>query len=210
MAGNPRWCLSLEEWQAEFSDWIRNSAPQALLNASIFFDFRPLWGVAALADRLREWLLEAASVNRRFLHQMAVKALETRPPLGMLQDFTTSGSGRDDGTLDLKTQGARLFVDAARIYALQCGIAATGTAARMRAAGPALAIAADEVAAVVDAFFYIQMLRLRHDILDGGTDAPTANRINPDRLNPLERRILKEALNSARRAQKRLTLDYQA
>lgn len=210
MAGNPQWCLSVDEWQAEFSGWIRNSAPQALLNASIFFDFRPLWGVAALAERLRRWLLDAASANRRFLHQMAVNALQTRPPLGVLSDFSTSGTGRDAGTLDLKGQGARLFVDAARIYALQCRIEDTGTAARLRGAGPDLGVAAGEVAAVVDAFFYLQMLRLRHDIFDAGADMPSANRIDPDRLNPLERRILKEALNSARRVQKRLALDYQA
>ena len=210
MAGNPRWCLSLAEWQAEFSDWISNSAPEALLNAAIFFDFRPVWGVAALADRLRDWLLATASVNRRFLHQMAANALQTQPPLGLLQDFTTSGSGRDADTLDLKAQGARLFVDAARIYALQCRIGATGTAPRLRASSVQLGVNEDEIAAVLDAFFFIQLLRLRHDVLEAGADAPSANRIDPDRLNPLDRRILKEALRHARRVQKRLALDFQA
>ena len=210
MAGNPDWCLSLDEWQATFSDWIRNSAPAALLNAAIFFDFRPLWGVAALADRLRDWLLAAASSNRRFLHQMAVNALQTQPPLGLVQDFATSGSGRDANTVDLKAQGARLFVDVARIYALQYLIPATGTAARMRAFIATVGIDQDEIAAVLDAFFFIQILRLRHDIFDADDGASSPNRINPDRLNPLERRILKEALRSARRVQKRLALDYQA
>ena len=210
MAGNPKWCLSLAEWQAEFSGWMRNSAPEALLNAAIFFDFRPVWGVAALADRLREWLLATASVNRRFLHQMAANALLTRPPLGLLQDFSTSGSGRDADTLDLKGQGARLFVDAARVYALQCRVAATGTAARIRCNSAALGVDRDEAGAVLDAFFFIQLLRLKHDILETGVDASSANRIHPQRLNSLERRILKEALLNARRVQKRLTLDFQA
>jgi CBS domain-containing protein len=210
MAGNPKWCLSLAEWQAEFSDWINNSQPEALLNAAIFFDFRSIWGVAALADKLREWLLATASVNRRFLHQMAANALQTQPPLGLLHDFSTSGSGRDADTVNLKGQGARLFVDAARIYALQCKIAATGTAARLRASGEPLSVNPDEIAAVLDAFFFIQLLRLRHDVLDAGADAPSANHIDPDRLNSLDRRILKEALRNARRVQKRLALDYQA
>ncbi len=210
MAGNPKWCLSLAEWQAEFSDWINNSAPEALLNAAIFFDFRSIWGVAALADKLREWLLETASANRRFLHQMAANALQTQPPLGLLHDFSTAGSGRDADTLDLKGQGARLFVDVARIYALQCRITATGTAARLRASSEPLGVNPDEIAAVLDAFFFIQLLRLRHDVLDAGADAPSANRIRPDQLNSLDRRILKEALRNARRVQKRLALDYQA
>lgn len=209
MAGNPGWCLSIAEWETEFSDWIRNSAPEALLNAAIFFDFRPVWGVTALADRLREWLLATASANRRFLHQMAANALQTQPPLGLLQDFSTGGEGRDADTLDLKGQGARLFVDVARIYALQCRIAATGTAARMRASSAILNVRQDEVSAALDAFFFIQLLRLRHDMLDAGADSPSPNRINPERLNPLDRRILKEALRLARRVQKRLALDYQ-
>ena len=210
MAGNPQWCLSRAEWQATFSDWIDNSAPAALLNASIFFDFRPVWGVAGLADRLRDWLLATAAVNRRFLHQMAVNALQSQPPLGLLHDFSTSGSGRDADTLDLKAQGARLFVDAARIHALQCGIAATGTAPRLRASSKQLAVNQNEIAAVLDAFFFIQLLRLRHDVLETGPDAPSPNRINPGRLTPLDRRILKEALRNARRVQKRLALDYHA
>ena len=210
MAGNPAWCLSLTEWKSEFSAWIRNPAPQALLNAAIFFDFRPLWGANVLAAQLREWLHAQVRDNRRFLHQMAQNALTTQPPLGLLQDFVTSGSGRDAHTLDLKAQGARLFVDAARIYALQTGVSATGTAARLRESSLALGVNRDEVAAVLDAFFHIQQLRLRHDVLDTGTDAPSANRIRPDRQNSLERRILKEALLLARRVQKRLALDYQA
>ena len=210
MAGNPKWCLSLTEWQAEFSDWIRNSAPEALLNAAIFFDFRPVWGISVLADRLRDWLLATAGANRRFLHQMAANALQSQPPLGLLQDFSTSGSGRDAHTLDLKAQGARLFVDAARIFALQAGIAATGTAARVRASSAALGVNRDETGAVLDAFFFIQRMRLKHDVLETGSEAPSANRIRPDRLNSLERRILKEALRNARRVQKRLALDYQA
>jgi CBS domain-containing protein len=209
MAGNPAFCLSLAEWQAEFSGWIRNSTPEALLNAAIFFDFRPVWGVAALAERLRDWLLGTAGANSRFLHQMAANALQMHPPLGLLHDFATSGAGRDAETLDLKAHGARLFVDVARIYALQSGVAATGTAARIRASGAALGVKPEESAALLDAFFFIQMLRLRHDISAGGAEATSANRIRPDGLNALERRILKEALLSARRMQKRLALDYQ-
>jgi len=103
-----------------------------------------------------------------------------------------------------------LFVDAARIYALQYSIAATGTAARIRHFAGKAGVDPAEIGAVLDAFFFIQILRLRHDIADASDAAPSPNHIDPDRLNPLERRILKEALRSARRVQKRLALDYQA
>jgi len=56
MAGNPKWCLSLEEWQHTFGDWIFRGDAPVLLNASIFFDFRALAGDARLAEGLRAWL----------------------------------------------------------------------------------------------------------------------------------------------------------
>ncbi|MBK7562923.1 MAG: hypothetical protein IPI21_00940 [Propionivibrio sp.] len=44
MASNPAWCLSLQEWQLAFGEWMSKSQPEALLNSTIFFDFRPLYG----------------------------------------------------------------------------------------------------------------------------------------------------------------------
>ena len=67
MAGNPLWCLSLAEWKDKFSSWIDQGNPGSLLNATIFFDFRPLCGNTSLAEELREWLTHRAS-NPRFLH----------------------------------------------------------------------------------------------------------------------------------------------
>ena len=58
MAGNPECCLSLAEWQARFRQWIEHGTPEHLLNATIFFDFRPLYGDEQSADELRRALLQ--------------------------------------------------------------------------------------------------------------------------------------------------------
>jgi CBS domain-containing protein len=52
------------------------------------------------------------------------------------------------------------------------------------------------------------LFRLRHQFLGAGPEAQ-ANLINPDALNELDRRILKEAFRQARKLQNRLSLDYQ-
>src|SRR5512146_2662181 len=59
MASNPKWCLSLEEWTRTFSGWISGGSPEALLHATIFFDFRALYGAHSLAEDLRNWLAGA-------------------------------------------------------------------------------------------------------------------------------------------------------
>lgn len=207
MASNPKWCLSLDEWKKTFAQWIDQGDPEALLNASIFFDFRPLWGAAGLADELRDWLTGKAT-NPRFLHQMAENALHNRPPLGLVRDFVVDSGGDHPNTLDLKRNGITPFVDAARIYSLATGIVHTNTAQRLRLAAPKLNVAASEVEAWIDALYFIQFLRLRHQNEELAEGRTMNNRINPDQLNDLDRRILKEAFRQARKLQTRLALDY--
>ncbi|MBX3663897.1 MAG: CBS domain-containing protein [Burkholderiales bacterium] len=207
MAGNPRWCLSLEEWRQQFGRWVADTDPQALLHAVIFFDFRALHGEEALARSLRAHLLDLTRNNSRFQRQLAQYALETPPPLGLLSDFVTEDEGEFRGTIDLKKSGARLFADAARVLALAAGVAHTNTAQRLRQAGPALNIPASEIDGIVDGFFFLQGLRLRAQ-MDMGPAAAGVNRIRPDHLNEVDRRILKESLRQARKLQSRLALDY--
>jgi CBS domain-containing protein len=208
MAMNPKWCLSLEEWQHQFARWIDAGDPESLLNASIFFDFRPLHGEADLAEQLRAWLLARTATTPRFLHQMAANALRNRPPLGLVRDFVVASEGEHANTLDLKLNGTTPFVDAARLFALASGAGVTGTAARLRAAGPKLNIASAEIEAWISAFFFLQMLRLRGQHEENQAGVEMDNRINPDELNDLDRRILKEAFRQARKVQSRLSLDY--
>jgi CBS domain-containing protein len=182
MAMNPRWCLTLQEWRRVFDDWIRNPLPEALLNAAIFFDFRPLAGEARLAGLLRDAVLAQTKANRTFLRGLARAALESAPPLGLLKDFSAD-------ELDLKAQGARPFVDAARVLALGDGLAETGTAPRLRAKGEAQA---------AEAFHFVQALRLRH-----------GNRVRVSALSPIDRRVLKEAFREAALLQQRIRLDAQ-
>jgi CBS domain-containing protein len=210
MAGNPHWCLSLDEWLQRFDSWIRDSNPQALLNAAIFFDFRVLHGLEEPVQTLRERLLAWTMRNPRFLRQMAEQAVAVRPPLGVLNDFVTDGGIEGRESLDLKKSGSRLFVDAARIIALASGIAHTSTAQRLRQGAQRVGMRADEASAAVDAFFFIQMLRLRRQIAVAQGDAANGghNRMVPGDLNEVDRRMLKESLRQARRLQSRLALDY--
>lgn len=208
MAMNPKWCLSLEEWKQRFADWIDAGDPEALLNASIFFDFRPLAGETALAVALKRWLLQKIAATPRFLQQMAANALRNRPPLGLVRDFVVESAGEHAHTLDLKLNGSTPFVDAARVFALATGVEATATAARLRAAGPRLNIPANEIEGWIAAFYFIQLLRLRTQHAKHKVGQPMDNRIDPDALNDLDRRILKEAFRQARKVQARLALDY--
>lgn len=204
MAGNPACCLTLREWRERFSHWIEHGAPQDLLNASIYFDFRPLAGDLTLAQRLRTEVNRAASRVPRFLKQLALNALTREPPLNWMGGIAAD----EDGRIDLKLQGTALFVDAARLYALSQGMAATATRERLEAVGPVLGVTAAEYEAWVRGFEFLQMLRLQIQ-LEGAAVGEQPNHIVVDSLNDIDRRILKETFRVARSLQQRLQLDYE-
>lgn len=204
MAGQPSCCKTLGEWRDAFASWIDHGAPQDLLDASIYFDFRPLAGDAALAGGLREEVVLAASRTPRFLKQMADNALSRSVPL----DWRGAIATDDGGGVDLKLQGAAIFVDVARLYSLANAIAAVGTRERLEAAGAALGVPATESRSWVGAFEFLQMLRLRLQ-LDGAAPPDQPNRIRPAELSDLDRRILKESFRVTRTLQQRMRLDYE-
>jgi CBS domain-containing protein len=196
MASNPELCLSLDEWKAKMARWIDVTLPKALLDAAICFDFRALHGDTTLSAALREWVSARVRAHPAFLRHLAEAALQGGPALGRFGRFATEG-----GLINLKLHGVKVFVDAARVYALAHGLPQTNTADRLRAA--ARHIGLRDVDAMADAFYVIQSLRLR--IQKDGSE----NRVAPEKLNRLERATLKEALRLGRELQERLALDYQ-
>jgi CBS domain-containing protein len=201
MASNPKWCLSLGEWKHAFSSWIhRGSAPE-LLNATIFFDFRPLFGSARLTQELREHLAAKIKENRLFLKKMVENALGREPPLGVIRDFVTTDAEGEPHTIDLKVNGTALFVDAGRIFALATGLTETNTPRRLRGAGRKWNQEEGQVEAWIDAFFFIQFLRMRNHQRQIQQGLPTSNRVDPATLNDLDRRILKESFRQAKKLQ---------
>ena len=204
MAGNPACCLSLRQWRERFGQWIEHGAPQDLLNASIYFDFRPLAGDLALAQSLRAEVNAAVRQVPRFFKQLALNTLARSVPLNWVGGMATD----DQGRVDLKLQGTGIFVDAARLYGLAHGIVATGTRERLEATGPLMGLTPPEYDAWVSGFEFLQMLRLQIQ-LEGTAPADQPNHLTVASLNDIDRRILKETFRMARSLQQRLQLDYE-
>jgi len=210
MASNPELCLSFDEWKVKLSGWLENTEPKALLDASIVFDFRPLTSDARLAADLRLWFLEVTRKRPNFLRLLAETALQAKPPLARWRDFITEDAPGAPGTINLKMYGVRPFVDAARIYALGKGLAPTNTADRLRAMGAAGVLPEAEARAMLAAFLLLQRIRLEHQAgLDSLVNDDRPNRIDPAKLNELDRRSMKEAFKLLRDLQSRLAMDYQ-
>lgn len=211
MARNPAWCGSSAHWSALFADWIDRGDPQSLLHASVFFDFRGIFGNKALARELRAEVMQRAQATPRFLKQMSDNALRNRPPSsgGLLEGMFGDG---DQAPVDLKLNGTVIFVDSARIWSLGAGLGETNTSMRLRLLAEQSRIPQGDVAGWVDAFEFLQLMRLREqhrrgEARDSGADE-NPNAVSPSVLSPLDRRILKESFRQARKVQQRLEMDF--
>ncbi|MFM7331476.1 MAG: DUF294 nucleotidyltransferase-like domain-containing protein [Brachymonas sp.] len=206
MASNPELAQTASHWQARFAHWIGVGTPEDLLNASIYFDLRPLWGNVALATQLRSFVASQAQQSPRFLKLLALNALQRSVPL----TWTGAIDTHEDGTVDLKLRGTAIFVDAARLYALAHGVSETNTRARLQAIGAAVNAPQREYEGWITGFEFLQMLRLRvqMDIANGSGDPDQPNRIEVRRLNTIDRRILKESLRMLGLLQERMRMDY--
>ena len=102
------------------------------------------------------------------------------------------------------------LVDAARLLSLAKGLVENSTVQRFQALVSACAVDGNEARGWIDAFNFLQSLRLRVQHLGDSTSKfdHNPNLIQVDSLSPLDRRILTEAMRQVRKAQQRLALDY--
>ncbi|HWV11210.1 putative nucleotidyltransferase substrate binding domain-containing protein [Pseudomonas sp.] len=209
MASNPALCLSRQEWTRRFTSFVREASPENLLSSSIYFDLRAVWGDPKGCEQLREELLGHIADNRIFQRMMAENALRQRPPVGRFRDFVVARKGAEKDTLDLKVQGLTPFVDGARLLALAHGISACNTLERLRELVAREVIDPLDGAAYEEAYHFIQQTRMQQHQLQARQGQPYSNRLAPESLNHLDRRILRESFRQAQRLQSSLALRYQ-
>ena len=189
MAKNPACRHGLVAWKREIEHWIDERQPVDLLNADIFYDFRPVQGDRSLAEALRTYAMEAARAPgflMRLAHMMDASSPALTPILGR---FRIKG-----GRVDLKRGGLRSLVAAARILALKIGAPALSTSGRFAAATEAGLLAPDDLALFRDAAERLLRLILEQQLVDIEAGRPAGTAIEIRRLPRLERERLRAAL----------------
>ena len=209
MASNPELCLSRSEWSRRFNGFVREATAENLLASSIYFDLRVVWGSEDGCRQLQQELLDLVADSPLFQRMLADNALRQKPPVGRLRDFVVARKGAEKDTLDLKVQGLTPFVDGARLLALANGITVSNTPERLRLLVEQEVIDAQDGAAYAEAYHFIQQTRLQQHQLQSRGGLPFSNRLDPDSLNQLDRRILRESFRQAQRLQSSLALRYQ-
>jgi len=208
MAKNPQWCRPLQVWKNYFKQWIHTAEPEALLQASIFFDFRGAYGDTDLIDELRYYLFESLGGWPGFFRHLAENAMFFTPPIGFFRNFLVESKGEHRDSFDIKA-AMQPVVDYARIYALNSRIAETNTLGRLRELLDQKKISAQQYQELDTVYSYLMQQRFVRQVKafteeNGKPD----NYINPKKLSRIEQTTLKEIFKRIEKFQAKLSFDF--
>ncbi|MGY5581924.1 DUF294 nucleotidyltransferase-like domain-containing protein [Vibrio cincinnatiensis] len=210
MANQARWCVSLEQWQKNFRQWVVLPEPQSLLDISVFLDMRFLYGAKPLVEALNQTLLTCVRGNQRFLSIMVANSLRVSPPLGLFRQFVLTKDGDNRQVLNIKQQAVNLLVELARIYALNAGCFVPETHKRLACAAKLGVISHGSKQELQEALNFINQVRFHHQGEQVQHGQPLNNQIAPGELTAFERSHLKDAFRIIARYQEAAKQRYHA
>ena len=192
MATNKKWRQKQITWHHYFSQWINKPEPQALMNSSIFFDLKTVYGPSFLLNEIREKLLSKTAHNTLFLAHLSANAIKLKPPLGFFKNFVLTANDKHKNTFDLKHNGIAPITDLARIYALSEGIKEVSTLERLKLAAGTPSLSKEAAISLISAFEFLTMLKVDHQakLMMQGQEAN--NYLAPKSLSRLDREHLKD------------------
>lgn len=205
MASNPKLCMSLSEWQDSFYRWILSGTPEAVLNISIFFDFRASYGKKELAQSLENFIQTKIPENQNILRYIALNSLAISTPLGLFRNFLVDKKGKHKNQFDIKLKGITPLVDAARVLALENKLQERSTIGRFNELKKIFPKLEKEYEEAKSTFEVLTRFRIRNLFENPGNN----NYLNPDTLTKMEKEILKYGFRSINELQSILSTHFQ-
>ena len=122
MASNPDWCMSLSDWEQQFSKWMNAPGAKEVMMTTIFFDYRPIYGNFDLANQMTEHIFENIDEQEMYLMHLANNALQNPPPLSFFRNFIVEKDGEHKDQFDIKSRAMMPLADAARVLILNAKV----------------------------------------------------------------------------------------
>ena len=198
MAQNPDWCQPLSKWKEYFSQWVSNSDPESILDTSIFFDLRHVYGDPGMVIELRNDIFRHIEANNVFFSNLALSVHRTK---------AVSYSDKQE-SIDLKL-AMMPVVGFARLYSLKNKINETNTVYRLKGLMNTGKINKDFILEVIKAYEFLMFLRYRRQTTNIIANNNPDNRVKMDSLTNIEKAALKTALTDISQLLTQLGLDYE-
>jgi len=199
MAMNSQWCNELDEMKTKVVSWISNPNPKELLNVSIFFDFRPVFGDFSLANELSDFCKNNLKLHQVFFYNLAQSITSITLP-------NLEATRRRD-TFDIKVPIFAL-TSLIRLWALTWGITKRNTLERLAAIRIAGVITQTQQQEIGQAFGFLTNLRLKNQLKQMETFAEVNNKIYPESITPVDRLMVNKHMELIADLQAHIMKEY--
>ncbi|MBK8044867.1 MAG: cache domain-containing protein [Haliscomenobacter sp.] len=203
MAKNPKWCGPLSLWEHYFTSWMALPEQQQLLDASIFFDFRKVYGPDVFTEKLHQRIAANTREYPLFLYHLANNTVQTKAehlPAGILAEKSAD-------SVDLKNALIPITMFA-RTYALQNDIRCSNTIDRLTALKTQRLVSEATIDDIVYSYNFLMKLRFRNQVSLSEKNLPLTNQLHYKTLPEQEIYLLKKVLSSIRDYQNKIKSDF--
>lgn len=206
MAQNPKWTQPYSSWKSYFSNWINNSDPQSILDASIFFDFRSVYGNKLFADDLWNHIHQTVESKSVFFYHLAQSVTKYKQPVSLFGNIVGNESS-EQGRLDIK-KVILPIIGFIRLYSLNKHVGATNSLERLKHLYQKEVIQQSMYDELVLSYNYLMQLRFRFQAKKILRNEPPDNIININSLTHIEVATLKKIFAEISNIQTKLNFDF--
>jgi len=207
MSSEPACCMSLSSWMVVFDGWINTLETNDLLLSKIFFDFRSAMGEGQLVPALQAHLKQSVLQQPRFMPMLAQSILQYEPPMSSFKTIVVKNTQDGRKGFDIKGVIAQI-VDISRLKSLQSGVEKTGTVDRLEALMAEGHFSRAAATDTMESFRTLLDIRLLHQARRHSNRLNVDNIIDPDDLDPEQRKKLKLAFVQIKALQESLQYEF--
>ena len=193
MAKNPFWRRSVSQWARVLGEWLSNPLPENILNGSMFFDLRTIYGDLSLEKQLKEMLKQPLAENKMFLTRSAANINRFKPPLSIFGNIKVEHDEEHRGQLEIKKAGIFAITEGVKALAMEAGVLGGGTRERILALVEKNMIDETMAENIEASYNFLVFLRLRCQVENIKAGRKPSNYITLAKLNHMEKGRLKIA-----------------
>ena len=203
MAKNPKYTLTLSDWKKQFTSWINTPEPQNIIDTSVFFDFRCIYGDNFFTDELRKHINLLIDKKAVFVYHLAQTVIQYRSPLNI---FGNIASG-DNETFDVK-KILLPVITFIKVFALQRKLSETNTLQRLEQLLNENVIQKSMYEELKQAYNFLMVLRFGTQTNALKEFRKPDNTINIKNLTEIEKSTLKKVYSLISEMQTKLNLEF--
>ncbi len=209
MVSNPYWCRKQSNFKDLIYKWVNEPSGDNFMNIAIFYDALCVSGDINMIKDLKSYLFKISSNSQSFYSNFAKVINSFDVPLGFFDGFVfNSKDDKHKDEIDIKRGGIFILVQGIRALSLQNKIYNTNTIKRVNALCDLGLFEKETAKELIMAFNFLTSLKLKSNLEKLDINEKIDNYINPNKLNTMEKDLLKDSFKIVNRLKKHLEFHF--